>query len=94
MIEKFVGFDDSEDGINEDFEPEGVNVRELLSPDFISKYTEYKSLDEIFAKFGIDVDLDKIEEFPVEKLDEVFSKVSEFSSWSEMLSQAIQDFYL
>lgn len=94
MIEKFVGFDDSDDGINEDFEPDGVNLRELLSGDFISKYTKYQSIEELFSEFGIDADLDQMEGYPMEKLDEAVAKVSDFSTWSEMLSQAIQDFYM
>ncbi len=93
MLDKFSGFDDSEDGINEDFEPEKVDLHQLFNPEFIQKHSEYSSIDEIFEKFDIPAGVEAYKTIPAEKLDDIISEITEFSSWSEMYSEAIQEFH-
>ncbi len=91
MIDKFVGFDDSPDGINEDFEPEQVNLKQILNADFISKHSDFQSIEEIFDKYGEEVKLEEIHTYPMAKLDKIVSDSTEFTCWSEMYSEAIQE---
>ncbi len=50
MLNKFHGFDDSEHQINEDFEPEKVDMHDIFTDEFIQKYTQFSSWDEMFSE--------------------------------------------
>ncbi len=91
MINKFTDFDDSVDGINEDYQPESMNLRQILNDGFIKKHSECNSIEEILAKCGEGIDIEKIASYPQEKLNAVISTCTDFSSWSEMYSEAIQE---
>ncbi len=91
MIDKFCGFDDSVDGINEDYEPESMNLKQILNDDFIKKHSECNSIEEILAKCGDGIDINQIDTYPIERLNAVISSCTDFSSWSEMYSEAIQE---
>lgn len=66
-----------------------VPLSELFSPSFISKYTRFSSLDEMFeaSPFKIETQED-FDAVPREKLDEFIQSESGFSGWSEMLQEA------
>ncbi len=91
MINKFSDFDDSVDGINEDFEPESVNLKQILNDDFIKNHSECASIEEILAKCGEGIDIEKIDSYDMTKLNQVVANCTDFSSWSEMYSEAIQE---
>ncbi len=92
MIDKFSGFDDSVDKINEDFEPEQVNLRQLLNDDFISAHSECcSSIDDILERCGEGIDLEKLDSYSMERLNQAVSGCTDFSSWPEMYSEAIQE---
>ncbi len=91
MINKFMGFDDSEDGFNEDYQPESINLRQILNDDFIKEHSECNSIEEILAKCGEGIDIAKIDSYDMNRLNQVILSCTDFTSWSEMYSEAIQE---
>lgn len=72
-----------------------IQFSELFTDSFMNKHTSYSSIDELLNAGGFDAktseDFDKI---PTEKLDQFVSKVTSFSTWEEMLDEAISEYVL
>ncbi len=69
-----------------------MDISKLLSADFIKKFTKFDNIGSLLSNFDLPTDLDSIKDVPKEKLDEVVSKASDFSSWQEMIAKASSEF--
>ena len=58
-----------------------VSFNELFTAAFMNKHTSYSSIDELLDAGGFD-----------EALDQFVSKVTSFSTWEEMLSEATSEY--
>ena len=77
---------DDLDGENE------VKFDELFNPDFMKKYTNFISIDEMFEKSSFEVNSEEdFEEIPEEELDEYVNNNTKFSTWEEMLQKGVQE---
>lgn len=68
---------------------QSVKLGDLLNSEFMSKHTEFSSLNEMFDSSGLPCETE--EEFnniPRSKLDEFIINNTEFGSWDEMLRKA------
>jgi hypothetical protein len=66
-----------------------AKMGEILSPEFISKYTRFASADEFFSGGGFDVSSQEaFEAIEEEKLDAFIRSESSFTSWRELLNTA------
>jgi hypothetical protein len=76
-------------------ELEGENsipFNELFSADFLKKYTDFSSVDDMFAKSGFTVtNQDDFKNIPDSKWDEFIKKNTKFSSWEEMTNAASKE---
>lgn len=63
-----------------------IPLEELLTKNFLDKYTNFNSLDELLEKYSINNDEDL--ENNIELLDSEVKNNSNFSSWHEMLETA------
>ena len=66
-----------------------VPVQDLLTGAFMSKHTNYSSLDDFVEASGFDWSTEEaIEAIPDDELDAFVEANTKFSSWQEMLSTA------
>lgn len=66
-------------------------LSELLTADFLTKYTSYTNIDDFFNASPIDVSIinDEIKEkFEQEDFSEFVAANSKFTSWDDMLAEA------
>ena len=62
-----------------------VQFNELFPPSFMKKYTNYSSINELFEHSGFILETQEdLSAIPEDELDLYLSKVTKFSSWSEM----------
>lgn len=70
-----------------------VNFEELFIPQFMRKYTEYNTFDELLAGGGFEVNSqDDFLEIPDDIFDEHISKHTKFRKWQAMLDAATSEF--
>jgi len=69
-----------------------VSLTELFPADFLRKYTDFESLQEMFeaGRFVVDSRED-FENIPEDQLNRFIAKRTQFSSWKEMRGAAIRD---
>ena len=66
-----------------------VRMSELLTLDFLAKYTEFDSLDEMFSASGFEIEAaEDFEKIPDDEWDSFIRSQSEFSDWGEMLGSS------
>ncbi len=68
-----------------------VLLTDLLNENFLRKYTDFNTLDELFNKFSITSNEDI--ENNIEQLDNEVKANSNFSSWQEMLESATHYYF-
>lgn len=68
-----------------------IPFEELFTKNFLNKYTNFNSLDELFEKCSINSDEDL--ENNIELLNSEVKHNSDFSSWHEMLDVATSEYY-
>lgn len=70
-----------------------VTFNELFTAAFMNKHTSYSSIDELLDAGGFDAKTsEEFEKIPEEALDQFVSKVTSFSTWEEMLSEATSEY--
>ena len=69
---------------------QNIPIQELLNQNFLKKYTDFNTLDEILDKFSITTneDIDN----NIEQLDNEVKTNSNFSTWQEMLEKAAVEY--
>ena len=66
-----------------------VPFKELFTQEFLRKYTDFSSLDDMFQKSGFNINSqDDFKNIPDEAWDKFISENSNFKSWKEMLNAA------
>ena len=74
---------ESLDGTNE------IPIGELCTVDFMKRYTEFQSIEEMMSAGGIDFKSEKEYQLETDKAWNTFvSKNSDFSNWESMLEEA------
>lgn len=66
---------------------------DLLPPEFISRYSDYPSLDELLAASGFSIEgEDDLSAIPDAGMDAFISSATQFATWDEMVSAALAEF--
>ncbi len=69
-----------------------VPVTELLTPSFVSKHTNFKSVEELFEKSGFKVESpEDFEAISDTEWDNYIQSTSNFDNWNSMLSKATEE---
>lgn len=71
-----------------------IPFKDLFNSDFLIKYTDFKSLDEMFHadEFVIESE-DDFKKVPDDKWDEYIGKHTRFSNWQEMMGKASEEYF-
>lgn len=68
---------------------QSVPLDDILSPDFMSRFTNFSSFNELIEKSGYTVEVQEdFERIPDNEWDEFISANTQFSSWQDMLDLA------
>ena len=68
---------------------QSVKLGDLLNPEFMSKHTQFSSLNEMFDSSGLPCETeDEFNSMPRNKLDEFITNNTEFNSWDDMIRKA------
>lgn len=69
-----------------------VTFAEVFSTDFLTKYTEFASLEDMFQASGFAVkSQEDLEKIPEDKWDSFIVTHTRFSSWKNMLETAVTE---
>lgn len=72
-----------------------LKFEEIFTSEFMNKYTDYSSIDEMFDANGFRVesneDFDKI---PVDRLDILVKEHTKFPTWEEMIGTAGEEYVI
>lgn len=78
-----------EAGIREIGGKHSVPMSEILTDSFVSKHTEFSSLNELLDNSGFNIEsAEDFSAIPDEPWDEYIKSVSDFDSWQDMLDSA------
>lgn len=67
-----------------------TSFTELFTSDFMRHYTQYESIDELLSSGGFVVNSEEdYEAIPDEAIDAHVRKTTNFLSWKEMLTEAV-----
>lgn len=70
-----------------------IFFNDLFAPEFMRLYTQYNSIEEFLSSGGFDVSSDEdYESIPDEAIDAYVLKTTNFNSWKEMLTEAIESY--
>jgi hypothetical protein len=70
-----------------------VSFDELFNDSFMSQHTNFSNLEEFFEAGSFKANSkEDFEAIPDSKLDEHVSKTTKFSSWKDMLDEAVKEF--
>lgn len=68
-----------------------VSLLDLFTSSFMKKHTQYVSFEDFLSAGGFEVNSQEdFEAIPDEDMDAHVAKTTDFSSWEEMLSTAVQ----
>lgn len=68
---------------------------DLFTAEFMQQYTQFKSIDELLSSGGFVVNSEEdYVAIPDEEIDAHVAKTTRFSSWKEMLTDAIEAYNL
>lgn len=68
-----------------------ISFTELFTSEFMKLYTQYDSIEELLSSGGFEVNSEEdYEAIPDEDIDAHVSKTTNFSSWREMLTEAVE----
>jgi len=69
----------------------GISFTELFTSDFMRQYTQYESIDELLSSGGFVVNSEEdYEAIPDEDIDAHVRRTTNFLSWKEMLTEAVE----
>ena len=69
-----------------------ISIKELLSPDFVSKHTKFSTVEDMFNASGFKIESQEdFSAIPDDKWDEFIHSISSFENWKAMLDQAVKD---
>jgi hypothetical protein len=69
-----------------------VKIGDLLTPDFIQRFTDFMNVDEMFAASGFKLESQKdLEAIPQDLLDAFIRERTLFGCWSEMMQKATEE---
>lgn len=69
-----------------------IPLAELFPVDFLTKYTQFASLEDMFQASGFAVESQKdFEKIPDDEWDNFIKSRTRFSSWKEMLETAFEE---
>lgn len=72
-------------------EERSVPFEDLFTAEFMDEYTDFPSIDDLLNAGGFNAETDEdFEAIPEDKLDAFIARVTRFSTWEEMLSEATQ----
>jgi hypothetical protein len=70
-----------------------VNFDELFNVKFMTKYTEFVTIEDMFDASGLDIQSnDDFDLVPEEQLDKFVRDHTRFSNWREMLDKAGEEY--
>jgi hypothetical protein len=70
-----------------------VPFEELFPPEFMRRYTQFKSIDEMFGAFGTPIEsTEDVERIPDAEWDVYVTARTRFKSWKEMQSKAGEEY--
>ena len=76
-------------------ETQMLKFEEIFTSEFMNKYTDYSSIDEMFNKSEFTIesneDFDKI---PVDQLDRFVKENTKFPTWAEMIGTAGEEYVI
>ena len=93
MIESYDNFEGKSNPIQKTAKDlEGsILFTELFTSEFMRLYTQYESIEELLSSGGFEVNSeDDYEAIPDEDIDAHVAKTTNFRSWKEMLTEAVQ----
>ena len=68
-----------------------TSFTELFTSEFMRQYTQYESIEELLSSGGFEVNSEEdYEAIPDEDIDAHVRKTTNFRSWKEMLTEAVQ----
>lgn len=74
---------------------EALTMKDLFPPDFMTRYTEFSSIEEFFFSSGLAVSSQQsFECIPREQLDSFVFSATKFNSWDEMVTEATDEWVL
>jgi len=69
-----------------------VPIEELFPQKFMTDYTEFNSILELFSHSGFDIESpDDFDQVPDDQWDAFIASYTEFSDWAEMLQTAMEE---
>ena len=77
----------------ESFKKQEVSFNELFSPEFMTKYTQFRTINEMVEKSPFKVESEEdFKNIPDEEWDSYVKEKTSFQSWSEMMSKAGEEY--
>ena len=93
MIESFDNFEGESNPLQKaakDLEG-SISFTELFTSEFMQLYTQYESIEELLSSGGFEVNSEEdYEAIPDEDIDAHVAKTTNFRSWKEMLTEAVE----
>ena len=68
-----------------------VAFEDLFPPEFMRRYTDFKSIDEMFSAFAIESQAD-FEKLSIAELDKLAQSKTRFSNWEAMKAKAGEEY--
>jgi hypothetical protein len=69
-----------------------IPIKELLSPEFVSKHTKFATVEDMFNASGFKIEnQEDFSAIPDDKWDDFIHSTSSFENWKAMLDQAAKD---
>lgn len=69
-----------------------VSIQTILTNNFISKHSNFNSLEEFMSECGIHT-AEEFKSFPDDEMDKFVNANTNFASWQEMISSAGAEYY-
>jgi hypothetical protein len=71
-----------------------IEFKDLFTPEFMNKYTDYKSIGELLQSSGYTINSSEdIEKLPDMEWNEFIQKHTKFSNWKEMNQTALNEYF-
>lgn len=69
-----------------------VSFATLFNENFMSKYTNFNSLEELLIAGGYGVTQEEFKAIPEDEFDKYITNCTQFSSWEEMQHKAVEEY--
>ena len=78
----------------ESFKKQKVSFNELFSPGFMSRYTQFRTINEMVEKSPFKVESEEdFKNIPDKEWDNYVKEKTSFQSWDEMMSKAGEEYW-